>query len=131
MEIMYIRQPNNSKLCGQTCLAMAFNKDIKDICIILNKYQGTRNPDIYKIIEHFGFKYKYKRISKKNNNIPNDVIVKIGFKGFRDTHWTYKINDCFYDPTEGLLKDYTEYDYIEYISYIQIIRDVEVGVSGY
>jgi len=94
-EVIYLEQPRGSKVCGQTCLAMAFGKCIEDISIIINTQGGTRNPDIYKCIKYFGFKYKYNRISKKNNIIPEDSIVKIGFKDSTCTHWVYKVEGYF------------------------------------
>ena len=81
----YIRQPENSKLCGQTCLAMIINSTIEDICEIMEKKKGTYNKDIYKVLDKYNIKYRYKR-NNKLENLPELAIVKIGFKNFKNTN---------------------------------------------
>lgn len=101
---------------------MYLGVDVEEICLIINKWKGTYNKDIYKVLNHFGYSYKWKRITPKNDWIPDGSIVKIGFTDAPQTHFTLKINGKFYDPSEGILDDYSFDDRIQFISYIQIIN---------
>ena len=119
MEITYIPQPNGSKQCGQTVLAMLLGTDIKTICKEMKKSGGTRNSHLKKILDSYNIKYRYKRC-KHLEHIPKVAIVKIGFAGYSHTHWTLKYEDFFYDPTIGVIKEYNK-ELIEPISYLEIL----------
>jgi hypothetical protein len=117
MKIKYKNQPPYSMMCGQTVLAMVLDVEILDICFILNKHnQGTMNKDIYKVLDKFNIKYKYKRC-KDFNLIPNKAIVKLGYYRSKDTHWILKFNDKYYDPSIGIIEQYNT-DLVKPISYI-------------
>ncbi len=119
MRIKYRAQPNHSSQCGQAVLAMLLNKDIGIICKEMDKSGPTRNGDITKVLKAYNIKHKYKRC-KHLEHIPNVAIVKIGFEGQSNTHWTLKFKNVFYDPTIGIIKEYNK-ELIEPISELEIL----------
>lgn len=123
--IKYLKQPEESKQCGQYSLAMAIGKTVDEICSVINKKSSTHNTDIYKALNHYGIEYKWSRCSK-SKPIPDNSIVKIGFEGFKSTHFTYFKNNTFYDPFFGIAEDYSSNPIrVEFISYIQLSPSIK------
>jgi hypothetical protein len=119
MKIKYINQGPRDMKCGQAVLAMITGTSIDEICKIIGTEGGTFNTDIYKVLKKHNIPYLYKRC-KYFDKIPNNSIVKIGYKTFKDTHFIFKTNNKFYDPYTGIIEKYS--DNIESISYINLVN---------
>lgn len=118
-KIVYQEQPHKSKKCGQTVLAMLLGGSTDMMCAFLSKTKGTYNKDIYKILDLYRVKYRYKRF-KSIEQLPKLAIVKIGFSTSTSTHWTLRINGKFYDPDLGIIDKYN-LDHVRFMSYIEVI----------
>lgn len=115
----YISQPRGAVTCGQTVLAMIFNMTIAEVCDLMGKHGRTRNKHLQEFLLTRGCTSVYSR-AKTFEEIPNGSIVKIGFKGYSDTHWVLKDDNKYYDPDIGILHQYNT-DFIEPISYMQVV----------
>jgi len=123
LETIYLKQPENSRLCGQYCLAMALGKSVEEIISVIKTKGGTRNILLYKVFDYYGIEYEYKRC-RNPELIPDNSIVKIGYEGYRNTHYVFKSGEYFFDPYYGVLRDYSGIgDVVHFISYIQILKD--------
>lgn len=106
MNIEYKQQNLGDKTCGQTCLAMITGSTVENICTIINKKGGTRNTDVVKVLKYFNIAYTYKR-GKDFRKIPNNSLIKIGFKNYTNTHFIIKTKDIYYDPDWEIIKEYS------------------------
>lgn len=106
MKIRYICQPLGSRMCGQTVLAMLLNRSVVEICEEMDRYFGTYNKDIKRILDNYEIKYTYKRCNSFKK-VPKNSIVKIKFGVGHKTHWTFKYGKMYYDPDIGIIKKYS------------------------
>ncbi|MGG8495949.1 hypothetical protein ACQY1Q_06010 [Tenacibaculum sp. TC6] len=105
----YVSQGYNTKLCGQTVLSMIIGKPTEQICKELQK-DGTTNiiKDLKPYLEKNGFDTEYKKV-RTFKDIPNNSIVLLEFPDESQSgHYTLKINNVYYDPAVGILKNYNE-----------------------
>ena len=117
MIITYLKKPVHSKKCGQTVLAMLTKTSIKDVC----KQAGNnklRNSDILKFLKENEIKHEYKRC-RHYDQLPKHAIIKLNIEGQSYNYWCLKINDMFYDPEVGTIKEYNN-ESIQPVSYIKI-----------
>jgi hypothetical protein len=115
MQLTLQQQPEHSKLCGQTCVAMLLNKPL--IKVVKENFQGHNSGTTYK---HLIAALKNSNIHifpaqriKKGIDFPDISIVRLHFKEFKNhSHYVivlknyddrlYYIKHFIYDPV-GLI----------------------------
>ena len=117
MDITYIKKPAYSKQCGQTVLAMLTATSVKEICRQTGNNK-LRNSDITRFLKENEIKHEFKRC-RHYDQLPKYAIVKLSIEGQSYNYWCLKMNDIFYDPEVGTIKEYNN-ESIQPISYIKI-----------
>ena len=108
-------QPENSNLCGQTCVAMLAGISLKEAIAAVGKSGRTYGPDLYKALKKYRIRISKKSIrTSKNYSIPENCIARFRKKDCAESHWGLIIKSFVYDPVKGG----SGYEYIS--SYLEI-----------
>ena len=108
-----IRQPEDSTICGQCCVAMVVGKPLKSVIATFCRGGRGTSPRIVRwVLNHYGFtpapglrKFKVKW------ELPPLCILKLTYP-FRETgHWVVYNRGQIYCPGYGIC-DYDEYEAI-------------------
>lgn len=117
MMIKQLYQPEDSNLCGQTCVAMLAGVSLDEAIEAVGTRAGTCGPALHKALKKFGIKTSKKSIrTKRNGIIPENCIARVRTKGSTGCHWILIWNSGVYDP----LKGGSGYEYIS--SYLKIVE---------
>lgn len=99
----HIRQPKDSLLCGQACLAMITKQSLEESIKHIGHSHGTITKELVKVLKKF--KYKTPKKLLRLSYIPKYAIAKIphkNIKGYpknaRGWHWVVYWNGKRYDP---------------------------------
>ena len=99
-----IRQPDDTMVCGQCCLAMLLGISLREIKKTIGHSRGTQTREIVTALNRYGVinSGKLLRICKKRN-LPEIAIVKVKIKGWHVNgwHWILKHGAQHYDPYIG------------------------------
>jgi hypothetical protein len=102
-----VRQPENSSLCGQACVATIAGVSLDDSIAAFNNARcGTRTKQVVKALRKLGVKCGDKLISLKKNQKSPVCIVKLHFDDCKFTHWTVYNMGLYLDPDAGVLTEY-------------------------
>lgn len=102
MKINLIRQPDNSNLCGQACVAMIAGISLDESIKLFNSKGKTRTKQLYHALKKRRISCDEKAIRIKNNNKPEFCIVIIHYTGYKYTHWCIWNDNKYYDPARGV-----------------------------
>lgn len=109
-EMKYIRQPEGSSLCGQTCVAMVAGVSLEESIKVFGTRSGTRTRQLVAALKTLRVNCGNKliRLSKKNKKT-DLCIVHLRIKGVKNGHWTVWNKNHFLDPgIEMYVVDYGE-----------------------
>jgi hypothetical protein len=90
-----VKQPENSKLCGQCCLATILNISLEDSIALIGHKHGTRTKEL---IRHFPTDSD--RLSKAGIDF-YFALCKVHFEDQKQTHWIVYKDGMVYDPVIG------------------------------
>ena len=102
MKISLIRQPDNSNLCGQACVAMIAGISLDESIKLFNSKGKTRTKQLYYALQKRGISCNNKAIRIKNNNKPKFCIIKIHYNGYKYLHWCIWNDNKYYDSVRGI-----------------------------
>jgi hypothetical protein len=102
MTINLIKQPDNSNLCGQACVAMIAGISLDESIKLFNSKGKTNTKQLCYILRERGISCSDKAIRIKNNNKPKFCILKIHYAGYKHLHWCIWNNNKYYDPARGI-----------------------------
>lgn len=103
MTITHLQQPDDSRTCGQHCIAMAAGVSVALVINALGKKGGTRTVDIVRGLRAFGFRpltdklVRWDGVSKP----PAYAILHARFgdpKGKFYGHWVLNYDGVIHDP---------------------------------
>lgn len=118
-----LKQPEQSNLCGQTCVAMVANSSIEEVTDIIGKGGKTQNKDLVKALSELNTKC----VQRKVKRLPEcDIaIIKVRFcEGWN--HWVLWVKGDIICPTEGVKKsaeDYMLNNPVVVLSHIEIQKN--------
>lgn len=104
MKISLIKQPEDSNLCGQACIAMIAGISLNESIELFNSKGATNTKKLYYALQKRGVSCNDKAIRIKNNNKPKLCIVKIHYTGYKNLHWCIWNDNKYYDPARGIRK---------------------------
>lgn len=98
--MLYLQQPKQSKLCGQTCLAMITGKPVEDIIELIGTKKGTSTKRILNSLSILGFNHSGRLIPRRTQPLPSLAICKIRREWNKsgNWHWVVLCNGMIYDP---------------------------------
>ena len=102
MMIDLVRQPDNSNLCGQACVAMIAGISLNESIKLFNSRGKTNTKKLYYALQERGIICSDKATRIKNNNKPEFCIVIIHYTGYKYTHWCIWNDNKYYDPARGV-----------------------------
>ena len=104
MKIKHRRQPVDSNVCGQTCIAMLLDMEIDIVVRLMGRRGGTTTKMLSKFLNSRGFKCD-DRLTKvsKNWSKPNLCIVKLTFDNRNTGHWVIwnRSTKMYHDPSSS------------------------------
>lgn len=102
----YIRQPEGSNLCGQTCVAMIADIPLEESITAFGKRSCTTTKDVIKALRSLGISCGDSLISLKKQEKTPTCMVVLHFEGAKHTHWTIYHDGLYYDPASGIGSGY-------------------------
>jgi len=102
MTINLIKQPDNSNLCGQACVAMIAGISLKESIKLFDSKGKTNTKKVYYALQKKGISCSNKAVRIKNNNKPKLCMVTIHYTGYKNRHWCVWNNNKYYDPARGI-----------------------------
>lgn len=104
--IVLKKQPPNSNLCGQTCIAMICNISIFDSIRAIGKSTTTTGVDLSRGLRSFGVKASPKMIKMAKiplitdfyKKLPSRCIAKVRARNIKKSHWILIWDGKYYDP---------------------------------
>jgi hypothetical protein len=103
-----IRQPENSSLCGQACVATIVGVSLEESIAVFGTKGGTRTKQVIAALRKLGIKCGDGLVSLKKSQKPPLCIVKQHFDDCKHTHWVVYNNGLYYDPDVGVYREYVE-----------------------
>jgi hypothetical protein len=105
--VIHLYQPEESNLCGQTCVAMIAGVSVEEAVRIFGTKGKTRTKQVADALRSLGLECsdKLTRVPQQDDyKLPQTCIVKlkIDWHPKQHTHWTLWHKDRFYDPSEFL-----------------------------
>lgn len=96
---------NNTRTCGQACVAMLAGVSIEDVIKVMKTSGPTSIGQIIEALDYYkiGHSDKNVRLSKKNPTLPDTAILTVHMPEY--THWVLYHNQKLYDPEFGLLDE--------------------------
>ena len=101
----HLQQPERSRVCGQTVVAMITGRSVEEVCQLIGKTGTTKLSDIKKALEHFGVKVGYpvrynNRLKKNRPQLPEFCLIRLKRTSGRKAsgHLTFYYKGTFYDP---------------------------------
>lgn len=112
--IQELRQPENSNLCGQTCVAMIASIPLEASIQVFGTRGRTRTRQLISALRALGISCGDRLVPIAPNKplcLPDTCIVKlkIDWRPKPHTHWTLWHQGRFYDPSE-FLQTFLSYD---------------------
>lgn len=100
----YIEQPTNSKVCGQTCIAMVLGISLEEAIKLYGHRKATSFNDHKVILERFGYTLgEFIKIdNRKGFDLPDLCLVRIVKANNKVGHFIIHDNGKFYDPSRGV-----------------------------
>lgn len=121
-----VRQPDNSRLCGQACLATISGKSLKEIVKIVGHKHGTKTKELISILQKFGFSPDSKlRVVKKDKLVPKFCILKLKYKDRSSWHWVVYKDRVIYDPALGKFNSKDFYNHHKKTTRISSYLDID------
>lgn len=118
-----VRQPYNSSLCGQACIAMLTGLTIQQVVYFIGT-RGVTNLKHFLSIELFTNKYNLSPKSKlirttRTRKIPKYALLRIKWEkeGYH-SHWVIKWNELVFDPDNLSGGVFSHRDYMFNIAFI-------------
>lgn len=110
MIINLIRQPDNSNLCGQACVAMIAGISLNESIKLFNSKGTTNTKKVYYALQKRGISCSNKAVRIKKNNKPKLCMVIIHYSGCKNTHWCIWNKNKYYDPVRGIRKELDSFE---------------------
>ncbi len=121
MKLKHVRQPENSRLCGQCCVAMLCGIQLQDAILAFGHAHGTRTAEMRRALERYGMTVTGRRGGLRriaDGYLPVTALVKMlpprGVRS-RRSHWVVVHEGRVYDPgceegdvSNGRLSSYLE-----------------------
>ena len=100
-----LKQPEQTNLCGQTCVAMVAGVTIEDAAEVIGTRGRTRNKDLVKGLMDLNVSCSFK--AKRGLPECETAIMKVYFG--RNRHWVIWDNGHIIDPAVGHKVDAESY----------------------
>ena len=95
-----VRQPTDSKLCGQACVATICNISLEEAIMLVRKQGATRTRDLKRCLHAMGVPHGSRRI----RGMPKEGSALLFWTGDTGCHWTVWHNQKHYDPAAGVFR---------------------------
>jgi hypothetical protein len=114
--MILVKQPEGSKLCGQTCLAMILEIPLEDAIVLVGHSKGTKTRELAQALKLWGLRTTGKLVRRPK--IPEYCIAKIPRPRGRNWHWVVYWEGKRYDPLgyESGASRYEPSSFLEIIS---------------
>lgn len=106
--ITHLQQPEDSKVCGQTVVAMAAGVSIDDVVKLMGHNHGTHTGDLVKAFANYGIEAKSKGLIRLNESkgliwhkLPDFALLHVRFDRKGEPfhgHWVLWWDRILHDP---------------------------------
>lgn len=109
-----VRQPRDSNLCGQACVATVAGITLEESIAIFRKRGKTSTCHLREALKHCGFDpyHGATRMCKASawiGRLWNSATLIVKFTRGKDKHWVVRHKGKFYDPAAGVFRETPEY----------------------
>jgi len=103
----FVKQPEPSNLCGQSCVAMIAGITLDESIKVFGKRSGTYTKDVITALQKLNISCgdKLIRISKTQKKSDFCMVVVRAKKFKRYDHWVVFKDGQYYDPAIGIAND--------------------------
>lgn len=106
--MIFMLQPENSCLCGQTCVAMIAEISLEESISVFGKRSSTTTKDVINALRKLGISCGDRLLSAKKHEKPDVCICVLHYKDFKQTHWCVWNGEWYLDPAYGIIDEYGE-----------------------
>lgn len=106
--MIFMLQPKNSCLCGQTCVAMIAEISLEESIFVFGKRSGTTTKNVINALRKLGISCGDRLLFAKKHEKPDVCMCVLHYKDCKSTHWTIWDGDYYLDPAYGVLEKYGE-----------------------
>lgn len=95
-----IRQPLNSNLCGQACVAMVLGRTLKSVKPLFQRWGLTQTRHLVKALQAGGYHIKAEHLTRVRHStqFPALAICRFRWSGLWKTHWVVWAEGRLWDP---------------------------------
>ena len=122
-----VYQPENSKLCGQACVAMILKMTLKESVAEFGYRHVTHAHDVIDVLRKYGFSTgnrcvrlsgdlrgtKLKDVEFWSWAFPKRCMLRIGCRGMAGSHWVLLWDGKTYDPAHNAVDGEFVTSYLE------------------
>lgn len=119
---MKIKQPENSKLCGQCCLATILNISLDESIKLFGHTHATRTKEFLPYL-------KTKETQLTKNKIFDYSLCRVHFGKEKFTHWIIYKNGKIYDPCIGYYVSPNKWKKVLYPLIPRITSSIEIKID--
>lgn len=99
----YIRQPEGSNLCGQTCCAMLCDITIDEACMLARTKGQTNTKKLKRILHAMSMEHDAKR-TRGEPSRDETALLYFQSKDRKRAHWVVWHKRKYYDPIAGVFR---------------------------
>ena len=97
-----VRQPKESSLCGQACIATVCGVTLEEAIMLTRKRGGTRTLHLKRALHAMSIPHGNRRV----RGFPKEGSAILWFQhSDGDAHWVVWHNNKYYDPAAGVFRN--------------------------
>lgn len=94
--MQHIQQPEDSRLCGQTCLAMVLDLSLEEAIQLIGHDKGTTTRELVAALRKMGLRPSGKLIRGEPSNL--SIVKIVGRQQTVGWHWAVYNYGTWHDP---------------------------------
>lgn len=94
---VHVRQPEGSRLCGHSVLAMVLGVPLDRACEVMGHRRGTRTRELVAALGEHALDSRLRVIGKRPLlGVPDPCVLKVRWK--KGSHYVLRVGTAVYDP---------------------------------
>lgn len=96
----FVKQPAESNLCGQACVAMVCGVTLEEAIMLVRTKGATTTKHLKRALHAMSIKHGEKRV----RGFPKEGSALLFFRSDEGNHWVVWHKKKYYDPTAGVFR---------------------------
>lgn len=96
----FIKQPKNSAICGQCCVAMLSGKSLSSVIKRFGHSEGTNTKEVIEVLKNLGIKTNKRTTTYKGQTLPETCLLIVDTPATQ--HWVILKGNQIWDPIDKI-----------------------------